>query len=138
MTDPTFGLGHPGGLIVTGGLGHAEPAAAGVMAAHITGSATVAATLSADGASGITVDLAATITGTATITATLSDGQAATVGSIARLGGWRPPAPTGTTVDLAATIVGTSTLTATAAATLTADDMTLLSLDPDLFLALAA
>ena len=39
---------------------------------------------------------------------------------------------------LAATIVGTSALTATAAATLTADDMTLLSLNPDLFLALAA
>jgi hypothetical protein len=95
VTDPTFGLGHPGGLIVTGGLGHAEPAPAGVMAATITGTTTITATLSADSAS--------------------------------------------TTVDLlAATIVGTSALTATAAATLTADDMTLLSLNPDLFLALAA
>ena len=117
MTDPAYGLGHPGGLIVTGGLGHCEPAAVGVMAARITGTATITATLSVEGAGGGYADMATSITGAATLTASLSDGQE---GGSARFGSWAIPLPRRrrVTVDLAATITGTGALTATA----TADD----------------
>lgn len=94
MTDPAYGLGHPGGLIVTGGLGHAEPALAGAMAARITGAATITATLTADS------------------TPSAAPGAARF--------GWIIPIPprrrATTVVDLAATITGTATLTATAIA----------------------
>jgi hypothetical protein len=84
VTDPAFGLGHPGGLVVTGGLGHAEPAPAGVMAARITATTTITATLTAATArrgGGVVTsvpiavgawyaDMAATVTGSARITAT--------------------------------------------------------------------
>lgn len=62
------GLGD--GPYVTNGLGHVTPPAPGVMAAYVACGASVTATLTADGGTGSTVDMAATIVGVGTFTVT--------------------------------------------------------------------
>ena len=107
------GLGD--GPYVTNGLGHTTPPPPGVMAAYVAGGASIAATLTADGGTGTFADMAATVNGTATLTATLSDGVVAdpNVGSIARLGGWRPEPPKASVfADMSAAVVGAATVTA--------------------------
>lgn len=47
------GLGQPGGLLVTGGMGAAQPAAPGAISAHLYGSGTLTVALT-DGSSGPT------------------------------------------------------------------------------------
>lgn len=129
------GLGD--GPYVTNGLGHTTPPAPGVMAAYVAGSASITATLTADGGSGSFADMAATVAGAATVTATLSDGQEQdpNVGSIARLGGWRVPAPVGTYADMAATVVGHASVLASPTTTSNVDAVTVLMLlDLDLML----
>lgn len=98
------------------------------MAAYVACGASVTATLTADGGTGSTVDMAATIVGSATLTASLSDGAVPEIRAGKPGGRWFwgaslvPPKPPTTVVSMAAHIVGTSTITADLDFTIDFDD----------------
>jgi len=127
------GLGGDG-PIVTAGLGLAGAPDPNAMRAVLHGSGALSATLSAAGGNA----LSATLNGSSALVATLTDGNAVipdpTVGSIARLGGWRVPPPTTRTADIAATLVGGSSLTADLTGVDRDAEAVLLLLDLDLML----
>ena len=131
----TGGLGGDG-PIVTAGLGLTAAPDPNAMRAVLHGYGAISATLAASGSP----DMEASLNGSGALTAALTDGNATgpdpTVGSIARLGGWRVPtsAPQTVPATIAATLTGASTLAANLTGVDRDAEAVLILLDLDLML----